>query len=491
MLDDIWIGSEASYKVALEAKAKCDKYFAEKGRDDEERERPSEYLQITDGVGVISVEGSLYDGTFGVVGKWFGITGYGDIQQALVQAVQHADVRSILLMVKSGGGSVAGVGETAQLIQAVDKHKPVTTYSPSTMASAALWLGLGGRKILASPTALVGSIGTLMVMVSRHRQLKEDGIDAIVVRSGKYKALGHPVEPLNDEAIAEAQEKADYYSDIFLTYVAERRGVNKASADTRFGQGRTFIGEQAKAVGLVDAVVGYSEAFLSAKSQALPDNKPKVFGASSQASTTSADNASEPKGQTSMSNPHIPSDAELAAMAAGVALTPEQDAALKAAAGAITGAATEEKPATDTPTLETVMAELEAAKLTAAESETKLEALVGELGAATQQVADMTAQIAELTAKLIPLDGLCAIVRNGVTSMSVPLNLPAADLSALSGADLLAKHKEVSDKFTAKYRVGGVAATTKPSTEQDKPATQTVNPLFAAAAQIQSQRKGA
>lgn len=476
MLDDIWIGSEASYNLAVTALAKVEAYVAEHGEKDDEEKSP--YLSVVDGVGVVSVEGSLYDGTFGIVGKWYGITGYGDIQNAMVEAVQNPEVRSILLLVKSGGGSVAGVGETAQLIENVDKHKAVITYTPSTMASAALWLGAAGRKVLASPTALVGSIGTLIIMASRHRQLKEDGIDAVVVRSGKYKALGHPAEPLSDEAVADAQEKADYLSNIFLTYMADRRGVNKSAADKTFGQGRTFIGEQAKAVGLVDAVVTYSEAFLSAKAQALPDNKPKVFGAAlpnAAIVAAVADNASEPKGQTLMPNPHIPSDAELAAMAAGVVLTPEADA------NAPKGGDTETKPG-DAVTVESVQASLVVAEAALADISAKFEE-------ANSKATELQAKVDELTAQLVPMEGLCEIARNGIKSMSVPLNLAAADISGLAGAEVLAKHKEVSEQFLAKFKAKRVSATTQPKTEQ--PAVATVNPLFAAAAQINTQRKGA
>jgi signal peptide peptidase SppA len=484
-MNNLWMGTVDTYEAALAALIKCEDYRAKNPKasmDDESDPDYSPYLSVVDGVGIVTVNGSLVDGEYGVIGTWFGITGYGDIQKALVAAVRNADVKSILLVVKSGGGHVAGVSETAKFIENVDKVKPVIAFSPSTMASAALWLGLGARETYVSNTAISGSIGTITVMVSRYRQLQEDGIDTEVIRSGKYKALGNPAEPLSELAKEETQRTIDYLGDLFLGYVAERRGVNKIAADAKFGQGRTFVGEQAVAVGLVDGVTSYTQAFLTSKSKVVTDNSRRVVGATIDAGGNTDDNAKQLEGKPM----HIPTPEELAAMAAGIDLKAETPAKPAELPNGQVAAASTEEAAAAVPSAEEALA------------------------TANEQLAEVTASLATATAELeafktkaetlqATLDsqaeavaGLTDIVRATIKTMSLPFNLETGALAELAGTDLVAKHKEISELFKSKVKAGGVAAATRETKEDAERQTQTatVNPLFLAAAQLNSRTKG-
>ena len=473
-MSDIWLGTEDSYRQAIAGTQKLEAHQAQHGikaefHDDEEEENLKDYLQIVDGVAIINVSGSLVDETLGWRGKYYGMTGYGDIQRAAVAAVKNPEVSSIMLNIKSGGGAVSGVQETADLLANIDKIKPVTTYTSSYMGSAALWLGMAGREVFASETAIVGSIGTLIVMTSRHRMLQENGIDAVVVRSGKYKALGHPAEPMSDEAVAQAQEKADYLADIFLSYVAGRRKVTKAAADSKFGQGREFIGTQAAAVGLIDKVVSYSDAYVRAKALAGNDNRGRIFSATMPTDKPETYNSGTPKGQNSM---HIPTPEELAAMA-GVDLTAEASSEVDAAASTTSVVASAQVPEAS-PELVEAAAQLATAQAELATAQAAVAAVQAEL--ATAKAAAEAAQ-AQATA-------LADIVMASVKSMTVALGGTSASVDATPVAELAAKHAEVSAQFKTKYRAGGVASTSTQAAE--KPAVATLNPLFLAAAALKS-----
>lgn len=459
-MSDIWLGTEDSYRQAISGTQKLEAYQAQHGIkaefvDDEEEENLKDYLQVVDGVAILNISGSLVNETLGWRGKYYGMTGYGDIQRAAVAAVKNPEVSSILLNIKSGGGDVAGVQETADLLANIDKIKPVTTYTSSYMGSAALWLGMSGREVFASETAIVGSIGTLIVMTSRHRMLQENGIDAVVVRSGKYKALGHPAEPMSDEAVAQAQEKADYLADIFLTYVAGRRKVTKAAADSKFGQGREFIGTQAAAVGLIDKVVSYSDAYVRAKALAGNDNRGRIFSATMPTDKPETYNSGTPKGQNSM---HIPTPEELAAMA-GVDLTAEASSEVDAAASATPVAASAQVPEAS-PELVLAAAQLATAQAELATAQAAVAAVQAEL--ATAKAAAEAAQ-AQATA-------LADIVMASVKSMTVALGGTSASVDATPVAELAAKHAEVSAQFKTKYRAGGVASTSATAQKVTAPA---------------------
>lgn len=498
-MNEIWFGSEASY---FEAKSAIEKYNAHSSTpaaqaahkayyaDDEEEDdngTTAPYLSVIDNVGIVTIQGPLADATFGYWGPMFGITGYGDIQEALVAATRNPDVKSIMLVIKSGGGAVSGVSETAKFIQNVDKVKPIVAYSPSAMASAALWLGVAARETYVSTTTIAGSIGTIMVMMSRYEQLKQDGIDAVVVRSGKFKALGHPAEPISDAAVEIAQGQADYLSSIFLNYVADRRGISAVAADTKFGQGREFIGEQAVAVGLVDGLKSYTEAFVTTKSKFTPANNSVVVGATIADSTANADNANHLEG-TNMPRPtHIPTPEELAAMAAGIDLSAEADTAQgEQAAGetptAETQAATGEQPTDEAPQADAHMAELQALVDASTAAQAELQAKFD----AAQ--AEIVAIKAEQESSAATMSAMSDIVRGTIKTMSLPLNLATDTLAELNGSALCAKHKETADLFKSKVKAGGVAAATRQQREEETSQAAVVNPLFVAAAKLNSQK---
>lgn len=484
MNDTYWLGSEQSYHDTKDAIAKVAAYYeahpearvTASSDDSDENEVRSPYMEVVDGVAVISVEGGLYDATFGRVGQWYGICGYGDIREALVEAVKNYDVKSIMLVIKSGGGSVSGCADTAKFISQVDTVKPVFTYSPSQMCSAALWLGLGARKVYAGDASLVGSIGTISMVVSRHRMLQEEGIDVEIVRSGKYKALGHPAEAMSELAVEDTKSRVMYFADLFNEYVAERRGTTVANVDSRYGQGRVFIGKQALDVGLIDGVMDYSSAYSATKSAAPTVNNARFVAANVVPAVSAVHNGTEVQG-TTMPKPHIPSPAELAAMAAGVDL--QTDAAdNQPAAEGQEGAATADFA--DIAALQAELAEAQA-KITAAE------AGVAEL---TEK---LTTAEAGLTAAQASTADLIKIAAGTIRTMQIGLNQKADDLQAKTADEVVALHKEVSASFVAKFKVGGVAATEKETQAEQTTASQAApNHLFMAAAKLrQTQGKGA
>lgn len=476
-MNDIWLGSEVLYNAAMAALGKVEAYNAEHPDRDEE-ENP--YLQVVDGVAIITVSGALLDGRYGIVGSWFGITGYGDISEALVSAVSNPEVGSIMLVIKSGGGTVSGVAETAELIATVDSIKPVTTYSPSTMASAALWLGVTGRKVFAGRTALVGSIGAMTVVMSKSRMLEENGIDAKVVRSGEHKALGHPVDPMQEAAIEDAQKRVDYMASIFMSHVADRRNMSLPLAQSRFGKAGVFIGEEAKSLGLVDAIVSYSAAFSSTKALAKPDNGVRVIASTVADVQCSNDNSTQVQGNTPMktkpgTHTHTPSAEQLEAMAAA-GVMPGGEGGEDADDSSVTGAVAETIEGFKAQVLElTTQLSTEQAALASLKAEH--ETLVTEFGVTK-------AALEKATTDNEALAGLAEIALNSIKVMNISLNVKS-DLSNVGLTELAALHKETAAKFKEKFRAGGVAATA-PESGKTKSEKSEINPLFAAAAQLNS-----
>ena len=441
MLENLWLGTQASYETWESAK--------KKENSSGEFEAPS-LISVQDGVGVISIRGSLTSGSAGVW-AFFGVTGYDDIQAAILEAVANKNVHSILLNIDSGGGAVAGVNDAAKMIAEVNKIKPVVTYTGGMMASAALWLGASAGKSFIGETAIAGSLGVLMVHASRARQLENDGVKVTVIRAGKHKALMNPYEDLTEDALKEAQSHADAMYDVFLTHVADSRGMSLTAADAAFGQGKEFVGKQAVRAGLIDEVGSLSDAFIYAQSLKSSANKPNVRTKSPAAGGAKADNHAEEGAD--MPKPMTPE--HLAALAAGVDLEEAPEAAaqvVEPVAEVVT-----EAPA---PTLESVQAQAAA--------------LQAELDTANANITELTAKLEGAAAAEA---GLRTIALAGLKTMSLHVSADMGAAEAMAASDLIAEHARVSEAFKAKIKVGGIAAT-KPKAEDGKPKAALVNPLF-------------
>jgi signal peptide peptidase SppA len=260
----IWAGTQEAFDFLLVAMESAYQIVeARAGAKDNPFELPP-LLEARDGVGIVAVKGPLVAGSAGFM-RLFGVTGYADIRDALVEAVADRSVKSIMLDVSSGGGAVEGADEASRFVSQVSAMKPVLTYASGGMASAAYWVGSAAQRRLASQTSVVGSIGTMATHIEYSKQLEKDGVGATIIRSGKWKALANSIEPLSAEGKAQLQSMVDDMNQIFESRVAANLGISAKAVHDRMGQGRVFLGARALDVGLIDGLASYQEAFLATK----------------------------------------------------------------------------------------------------------------------------------------------------------------------------------------------------------------------------------
>ncbi len=116
------------------------------------------------------------------------------------QAANDPNVAGILLAIDSPGGTVSGTDDLATDIRAAGKSKPVWAHVDDLGASAAYWAASQASRISAnSPTALVGSIGTLQVIHDYSEAAAKAGITTHVFGTGSLKGLGTQGAKLTDE----------------------------------------------------------------------------------------------------------------------------------------------------------------------------------------------------------------------------------------------------------------------------------------------------
>lgn len=201
------------------------------------------------GVAVIPVHGVIGH-KVSPVAKMLGAVDALDIMAAIELAAGDDEVATIVLDIDSPGGTVGGVPELAETVEAVQQSggKRIYAYTDSQMASAAYWLAAGANGIFAAPSAEVGSVGVYLPVLDTSRALAEQGLEVEIFKSGKYKAAGFPGVALDEEVREHLQaEVMETYGE-FAGFVKKYR----AGLDEEHLQGQTFTGRRAAEIGMID-----------------------------------------------------------------------------------------------------------------------------------------------------------------------------------------------------------------------------------------------
>jgi signal peptide peptidase SppA len=181
---------------------------------------------------------------------------YQGIRRRLNEALADKSISRIILLVDSPGGAALGVEELAADIRAANSQKPITAVVDVLMGSAALWLGAQAGRVVATPSAEIGSVGAFMLHIDTSRALDRLGLAPTFITSkiSPHKTEGNAFEPLGKEAHAHLQGQIDELAGKFVRDLARGRGVSTSHVTTQFGRGRTMFAADAKRVGLVDDV---------------------------------------------------------------------------------------------------------------------------------------------------------------------------------------------------------------------------------------------
>ena len=177
-----------------------------------------------------------------------------DVREALA-----AGASTIVLDIASPGGSVAGCAECAAVVRAARDRARVIAVANYEMNSAAYWIGAQAHEIIASPSALVGSIGVYTVHEDLSELFAAAGIKVTYISAGDHKVEGNPAEALSDYARGRMTAIVETMRAQFVADVALGRGTTTAAVLSSYGQGDVYTASEARALGLVDDVATLDE----------------------------------------------------------------------------------------------------------------------------------------------------------------------------------------------------------------------------------------
>lgn len=216
------------------------------------------------------------------------------LRRDIRQAAADPEVSGILLAIDSPGGTVAGTDDLATDVRAARQQKPVYAHIDDLGASAAYWVASQAEKIFAnSPTAMVGSIGTMTTIYDASEAAAKEGVKAILIATGPLKGAGTPGTIITEEQRAYFQDLIDQSQKSFDSAVKRGRGLSdKQLADVR--SGAVFGAESAHARKLIDGI------------QPMGKTMNELMRASSRSASASAEYSANEGGTLPMSRRALP-----------------------------------------------------------------------------------------------------------------------------------------------------------------------------------------
>jgi len=169
---------------------------------------------------------------------------------AIVRAAKPGD--EALLVLQTGGGTVTGYGlAAAQLQRFKDKGMKLTICVEQVAASGGYMMCCVADRIVASPFAVLGSIGVISDIPNVYDRLKKEGIEFQTVTAGKYKRTLTPTKKPTKEDFDKSKKDIEQVLTLFKSFV----GTNRPELDIdAVATGETWFGEDALERKLCDEI---------------------------------------------------------------------------------------------------------------------------------------------------------------------------------------------------------------------------------------------
>ena len=213
--------------------------------------------RIVNGVAVIPVSGVLRDSASDWMVRYGFASSYQAIEKEVRRSLGSEQVKSVILVFDTPGGSAIGAKRCADAIHELRGKKKIIAYTQTTMGSAGYYLAAACDRIESTSDALVGSIGTIMNHFDQSKMLEDYGIKATVITNSRSPKKGHgnSYEALSEDAKKTLNAFIDSYGEGFISDVARYRKISADQVVGEYGQGDSFRGDIAKSKGMVDKVV--------------------------------------------------------------------------------------------------------------------------------------------------------------------------------------------------------------------------------------------
>ena len=201
-------------------------------------------VTVRNGVAIIPVVGPImrYANLFTRIS---GATSTQELATDFQTALDDPKVKAIVFNVDSPGGEANGINELSDMIHAARGKKPIKAYGGGSVASGAYWVASAADELVVDDTALMGSIGVVVEVVTREAREGEKRW-TITSRNAPNKRPDISTE----EGRAEISKTIDALGDVFVAKVARNLGVDADKVPAMGDHGGLMVGAAAVKAGL-------------------------------------------------------------------------------------------------------------------------------------------------------------------------------------------------------------------------------------------------
>ncbi len=164
---------------------------------------------------------------------------------------QDQRVRSVVIDVDSPGGSAPVADSIYRALRHLSARKPTLAFIRGSGLSGGYLIACGASKVVALPTALVGSIGVILVRPVVQELMERVGVKMVITKEGRLKDMFQPFR----EPTAEEQEKVQALTseiyEWFVDAVATSRRLD-LEVVREYATGEMFSATKAREMGLID-----------------------------------------------------------------------------------------------------------------------------------------------------------------------------------------------------------------------------------------------
>jgi serine protease SohB len=179
-----------------------------------------------------------------------------------VLSIADPEKDEIVVRLESGGGMVHSYGlAAAQLDRIRAKGISLTACVDKVAASGGYMMACVADRIVASPFAILGSIGVVAQLPNFHRLLKKNDVDVEILTAGEHKRTLTMFGENTEKGRAKFLEDLEDTHVLFKDYVSERRpGLDISAVAT----GDIWFGRRALEVNLIDEIKTSDEYLIEA-----------------------------------------------------------------------------------------------------------------------------------------------------------------------------------------------------------------------------------
>ena len=169
----------------------------------------------------------------------------------------YPDIKVLMLVISSSGGSLGAAQTIVEGIDVLRTEIDVETVAviPSIATSSAYYVACSASRIYATPSALVGNVGSVAPKIDWQQAGRRFGLEYRSTASGIYKEMLNPLfsnTADHDEAIG-LMVKAQ--CDQFYKYVLSKRNIRKDQLEN-LKEGLIFTAEAGVKYGIIDEIGG-------------------------------------------------------------------------------------------------------------------------------------------------------------------------------------------------------------------------------------------